>query len=466
MANNKEIAENVLEEIGGRDNVIQVTHCMTRLRFNLKDQGIPDDEQVKKIPGVLGVARAGGQYQVIVGQNVPKVYEETCKIGGFEIKASIDENLDGPKEKLTLKKVGSNIMNYMAGCMTPLIPVLMAAGLFKALLSILGPDMTGILTAESSMYVLLDFLYDAGFYFLPVLVGYHAAIKLNVPGALGAYMGCILLAPDFMAMVSGGVPFTILGIPVIMNDYSQTVLPIMVSVAVMALIYKLIAKVMPDVLSTIFTPFLTMLVSAPIALVLLAPLGTIIGNTISGSLVLFSNATGFIGVAVLGAIWEFLVVTGMHLPIFMSFMLDYIETGYQSGAILGASCATWACFGVALGAFLRLHNKESKSMSLGFFVSGLVGGVTEPTLYGLCFKYRRCFLSLAIGGAIGGAYMGIFDVKAYVMASTNFLSVLSFTGGNTANLVHGVIALCLSLVAAAVATYFIGFSKEELAVQD
>lgn len=463
MANdNHKIAAAVLAAVGGKSNVSMVTHCMTRLRFNLKDTSIPKEEEIKNIPGVAGVMVAGGQYQVIIGQNVPKVYAEVCKLGGFTAKTAIDENPDKPKEKLTPKKIGSAILNYMAGSMTPLIPVMLAAGLLKTVLTIIGPDLLGLVTAESDTYILLDFLYDAGFYFLPIFVGFNAAKKLHVNPLMGAYMGAILLAPDFLAMVSGGTSFTIAGVNVIMNDYSQSVLPIMLSAAAMCLIYKLIDKVMPDTLSTIFTPFLTIAISAPVSLLALAPLGTIVGNAITGFLVWFGTATGFVGVAFIGAIWSFLVITGMHMVVIVPFMLSYFELGYQSGAILGASCATWACFGVALGAFLRLKNAQDKSMSLGFFVSGLLGGVTEPTLYGLCFKFKRCFISLAIGGAVGGAYMGLFDVKAYVMGSTNFLSLLSFTGGSTGNLVNGCIACILSLLAAAVATYFIGFTKEEL----
>lgn len=459
---NKKIAADILTAVGGKENVTNATHCMTRLRLNLKDDSIPKDEEVKKINGVMGVVRSGGQYQIIVGQNVPKVYNEFCGLGGFAVQAGVKENLDAPKAKLTPKQVGSNILNYLSGCMTPLIPVLIAAGLLKTLLTILGPELLGIISAESDAYALLDFLYDAGFYFIPILIGFNAAKKLGVNPQLGAYMGAILMAPDFMAMVSEGRPFTILGFNVVMADYSQTVLPIIVSAAFMCFVYKLIAKVMPDTLSTIFTPFLTMLISAPVALLFLAPIGTIIGNGISGGLVWFGNTTGFIGVAFIGAIWEFLVMTGMHMVVIMPFMLSYFEVGYQAGAIMGANAATWACFGVALGAFLRLRNKSDKSMSLGCFVSGLLGGVTEPALYGLCFKFKRCFIALAIGGAIGGAYMGLFDVKSYVMTSTNFLGLLSYTGGSSANFVNGCIACLLSLISAAVATYLLGFSKEEL----
>ena len=296
-----------------------------------------------------------------------------------------------------------------------------------------------------------------------IKAGFNAAKKLKVTPALGAYMGCILLAPGFMQMVTDKTPFTIFGISVTMTNYSQTLLPAVVSVAFLALVYKQIEKVMPSSLSTIFTPFLTMLITTPVALLVLAPIGTIAGNLLGGGIVAFGNATGFLGVAVLGAIWELLVMTGMHMVVSMPFFILFFEQGYQSGAILGANCATWACFGVALGAFLRMKKKEDKSMSLGFFISGIIGGVTEPTLYGLCLQYKRCFIPLMLGGFLGGAYMGITNVCQYVLGSgTSFLSVIGFTGGTTANLVNGVIACVLSMVVATVATYFIGFSKEEL----
>lgn len=459
---NKKIAQEVLEAVGGKDNVTSATHCMTRLRLNLKDMGLPNEEAVKNISGVIGVVQAGGQFQIIIGQNVPKVYAEFCAITGLAVQESINENLDGPKEKLTLKKLGGNIMNYLAGSMTPLIPVLMAAGLFRALLAVLGPELTGIFTEESPTYILLNFLYNAGFYFLPILIGYNAAKKLNIPAPLGAYMGCILMAPDFMAMVAEEAEFTIMGIPVVMNDYSQTMLPIVVSVAFIALLYKAFERVMPDALSTIFTPFLTMLIAAPISLLWLAPIGTFLSSTIGEGILAITNATGIFGMMFVGAIWEFLVMTGMHIVILMPFMIKFFEVGYIGGAWVAAGCATWACFGVALGAFLRLKSKEKKSMSLGFFISGIIGGVTEPALYGLCFQYRRCFLSLMIGGAIGSLYAGITNVLYYVMSSSNFLDLLAYTGGSTANLINGCIAMLLSMISAAVATYFIGFSKEEL----
>lgn len=467
MANNNEIARKVLEAVGGKDNISQVTHCMTRLRLNLKDQGIPNDEEVKKIAGVLGVVRSGGQYQIVIGQNVPKVYGELCKLGGFAVKDAVDENLDDTKEKLTPKKIGSNILGYMAGSITPMIPVMMAAGMFKTLLALLGPDLFGLISVENNVYILLDFLYDAGFYFLPILVGFHAAKKVGINQMLGAYMGCILIAPDFVALTSAeGASFTVFGIPCMLNDYSQSLLPILLSVWVMGYVYKFFSKVLPDILTTIFVPFCTMLVMVPISLCVLAPLGAFLGSYISNGLIAFGNVGGFLAVAVVAALWQLLVMSGMHLVIIMLMINNLLTMGYMDGVCISGTFATFAVFGIALGAFLRLKNKEEKAMNLGFFVSGILGGVTEPTMYGLCFSHKRTFATLMLGGFVGGAYAGLTHVEMYLMASTNFLMPMGFLAGGTANIVNGIIACVLSFVVAAVSTYIFGFSKEELAVKD
>lgn len=465
MADNKKIAADVLKAVGGVENISDAAHCMTRLRLTLKDQNIPVDAEVKKIPGVLGVVRSGGQYQIIIGQNVPKVYAEVCKVGNFTVHEAIDENPDGVKEKLTLKKIGSKILNFLSGSMTPLIPVLMVSGFAKIVTSLFGPTMFNVIAKDSSTYILFDIIYNACFYYMPILLGYTAAKKLNVPAPLGALMGCILQAPQYVSMVTDGTPFTIFGIPVRMVNYSQSVVPVLLCVAFMALVYRLLEKVIPDMLSTLFLPTLTIFIAAPIGFLALAPLGNILSGLLTGGLTAFSNATGFIGVGVVGAIWEFLVMTGMHVAVITAFNVQYLETGYQTGAILGGHVATCATWGVAFGAFLyalRAKSKSDRTSFLGFFVSGIVGGITEPTLYGLCMNHFRTFIGLMAGGFAGGCYMGLMHVCRYAPGSANFLNVLRFLGGTSENFINAVIASIISFVVATIVTYLFGFKKGEL----
>lgn len=468
MANNKEIAERVLAAVGGSNNVKSATHCMTRLRLYLKDDSIPKDDDVKAIQGVLGVVRGGQQYQVIIGTNVPKVYEELCKLTGLSANAPVQDDAAAAadtaitKKKLTPKQAGKNVMGYLAGCMTPLIPILLAGGLFRAVNSIFGPDLLGLYTVESNMYILFDFLYDAAFYFMPILVGYNAAKQLGVNGVLGSFIRCVLMVPDFAVYATNGQTFTVFGIPATVTNYAQTVLPVMLSVPLFCLVYKIIKKYMPDLLTTVFTPFLSLLISMPFILCLLAPLGTIVGNAISGGLAWFGMTTGWFGVTVIAALWEFLVMSGMHLALMMPMMADFFATGVGSGPMNAGNFATWACFGVALGAALRLKNQDDRSTSFAAFASGILGGVTEPTLYGICFRFTRCFATMAIGGFVGGAIAGFFDLKGYAMTSANFLSLLGYVGGTNANIVVGVVASVASLAVAAVLTYFFGFSQKDL----
>ena len=466
MANTiEQIANAVLAAVGGGENISFVTHCITRLRFNLKDMGLPKQEEIKQIKGVLGVLVSGGQLQVIIGQNVPKVYAALCAQAGIQTQAAINENLDAPREKLTPKRIGGNILNYLSGSMVPMIPAMMAAALFKTLQVVVGPDMLNIVAADSSFYLLCGFVYSAFFYFMPIYLGYTASKKLGMNPVMGMLAACLLLVPDFMAMAGAETAFTVYGIPCRVVNYSQSVLPIILTIWVMHYIDKFFKKIIPDVLSTVFVPFLTMVVTVPLELCLLAPLGSILGDFIGNGLLAFGNVGGFIAVAIVAALWEFLVMTGMHQVMIVFAISTIMSNGYENFILPAGGCATFAAFGIALGAFLRLRDKDEKSLSMGYFVSGILGGVTEPALYGIGFKYKRPFVAMAIGGFCGGLYAGITHVCTYVMGATNFLSILGFVNGGTANLINGCIASVIALAVSTLLTYFIGFTKEDLAVK-
>lgn len=199
MDKNEQMAKSILKAVGGTENIKAATHCMTRLRLSLKDDKIPVDDEIKNIDGVIGVNRTETQFQIIIGPSVAKVYEAVCKQGEL---SSISETSEAEKEeknkkKISWKTVGKRILNYMAGCMIPMIPVLLVAGLTNAINSICGPDMLGLYTQDSNTYVLLHFIYQAGLYFMPILIGYSGAKNLGAEPMLGAYMGAILIAPEF-----------------------------------------------------------------------------------------------------------------------------------------------------------------------------------------------------------------------------------------------------------------------------
>lgn len=464
MANtNEQIAERILMAVGGKANITSLTHCMTRLRFTLKDMNLPDQEAVKGIKGVMGAVVSGGQFQVIVGQNVPNVYAALCERTGLQEAVPMGDELERPREKLTLKGAGGSVMAYLSGSMTPLIPVMIAAAMFKTVMVLLGPDMLGLFTAESDLYIQLDFLYDAFYYFLPVFIGATAAKKLGIDPYLGIFAGAILVVPDFAALSGARESLTIYGfLPAPVNSYGQTVLPILLTAAVMRPIYRLFKRIIPDTLSTIFVTFLTAAVIVPLELCALAPLGSILGNYLGSFLIAFGDFGGFIAVALVAGLWEFLVMTGMHQVLIVFAITTMMSVGYDNFVLLAGNCATWAAFGMALGGALRLREKEEKALSFGFFISGILGGVTEPALYGLGLKYKRPFIPLFLGGAVGGLYAGLTGARVYVMGATNFLSLTGFVAGGTANTINGIAACLLAMTAAAVFTFFFGFSKKDL----
>lgn len=468
MADNKQIAKDVVEAVGGKDNVVSVVHCMTRLRFTLKDMGVPNPNEIKRIDGVLGAQESGGQFQVIVGQNVPKVYDEVCNLTGLAKKAGINENLDVdlPKEQLSPKHLGSIVLKYLSGSMVPLIPMLICAGLLKVVPSLFGPRLLGLITETSDIYVLVTFLSNAGFYFLPIYIGYTASRQIGLTPILGAFMGGILLEPTFMQFATNGTPFTVAGIPCTPLNYSSTVLPILLAVPAMYLLERIFKRIVPDILSTICVPLLTLLVSVPLTLCLLAPLGSWCGNALMIIFEFFGSSGGIISAVSLGilcGLWQPMVLTGMHVAVSALGAANFMAAQSDSFFLVAIGIASFSLFGVELGAWLRLRNKKEKAQAFGFFVSNVIGGVSEPFMYGMMFRYSRLFICNAAASCIAGAVSGLLHVTQYTLPGvTNFLAVLRWTGGPMENTVIGFGVTILVIVLGCVFTYLFGFTKDEL----
>ena len=411
MPDNKKIAQDVLEAVGGKENVTSATHCMTRLRLTLKDFSIPDTKQVEKIKGVLGVRESGGQYQVIIGQNVPKVYDEFCGLTGIAKVAAVDENLDAPKEKLTPKLLWDRTLDYLSGSMTQLIPVIMAASLFRTIAVVLGPQILGLVTEKDPTYTFFyTTMFEAGFYFLPIFLGYACAKRIGASPVLGMLTGGVLLAPSIETAAAKGQMISVYGFQIPAADYSQTVLPILLSVVFLYFVEKWMKRVIPDVLSTVFTPFLTMVIVVPVSLIVFAPIGNEVGQLLSGAIFGLADMGGIAKIAVmgvLGAFWQLFVVAGMHLPIVMVAQVQILQAGYDPFLLVATNCAMVAVWGCAFGSFLRIRNKEEKGLALSYFIAGFVGGVTEPALFGTIMRFRRTMLGMFAGGAVGGIISGI-----------------------------------------------------------
>lgn len=468
MGNNRQIAEDVLAAVGGKDNVTRVTHCMTRLRLNLKDQSLADKDRITAVNGVLGVVKTGGQFQIVIGNNVDDVYKEVCDIGEFKAEAAIDENLDTPKEKFTLKKLGGNILDYLAGSITPLIPALMVAVIFKMVTAVFG-DMLGWIPTASDLYKLFTFVGDAPFYFIPVLLGYTSAKKLGANPMVGAVLGAILIHPTLVGLATAGTAFKVFGIASTPQVYSSTILPMLLSSVVLSYVEKFFKKILPQSLKIVFVPGLTILVMLPITLLILGPAGAFLGKYLGAGLFSLGSIGGVLQIlmiAVVAALWEFFVMTGMHMVFIMFLISNFGATGSESFVSPAALAASIAVAGMALGAALRLKDKEERSLAYSYLIAGLIGGITEPGLYGLGMKYRRPFLGMMIGAAVAGIYGGIMHVTAYaIVPVASFIALTGYVGGSTANIVNAIITAVIAFVVSAVATYFLGFKKDEPAVK-
>ena len=243
-------------------------------------------------------------------------------------------------------------------------------------------------------------------------------------------------------------------------------MPVILCVFVLSYVEKLLKKYIPDALSTIFVPFLTMFIMAPLALWILAPLGSIIGDFVGAVLNSMAAHGGFLACMVIAGLWEFLVMTGMHTVVLLPGIMNVLQGNPDSCVMVAGGMATWAAFGMALGAFLKLKDKKEKALAGGYFISGFVGGVTEPVLYGIGMKYKRTFICLFIGGALGGLYAGLTHVNLYLLGATNFLSVLGYVAGGTGNLINSLIADAIAMFGTAALVYFFGFDKDEPAIQN
>lgn len=402
---NKQIATDVLELVGGAENVAVATNCMTRLRLTLKDNSKADVEKIKKVKGVLGCQFAGSQLQVIIGQNVPKVLAEFVAMSGVKQGAAVDENLDAPKEKFELKNLPNIILDYLSGSMTQLIPLLMAGGLFRTIAAVLGPTMLGVLSDTDPTYTFLyTTLYEATFTFIPIYLGYAAAKKLGASPVLGMLLGGALMAPSVVSVATqeGGGIISVYGIQIAAANYQQSVLPIILSVPVLYFVEKFFKKVMPDVLSTVFTPFCTMIVTIPIAFIVLAPIGNELGNLIANALFGLADLGGIgilIVMAILGAFWQLFVVCGMHMPVILLAQVQIIAAGYDPFVFVSTNCAMAAVWGCAFGAFLKMKNPDEKGLALGYVISAIAGGVHRACAlryphalpsHHARYVYRRC----------------------------------------------------------------------------
>lgn len=469
MADNKQIATDVLAAVGGKENVESVMHCMTRLRFNLKDESIVNDDEVKAVKGAMGVAKQGGQYQVIIGTNVPEVYDALVA-QGIKAGGEVDENLDAAPKKFewTPKNVLNAILNYLSGSVVPLVPVLMTAGLAKTLGTFFGPTFLNLVSDDSSFVFICNMVYNAGFYFMPILAGFTAAQKLNSNPYLGALAGAILIEPSFAALVGtdGGLSIFGLSVPIPAFGYSMTLIPVLLCIPLLSFLLRKFNDILPTSVRTVFAPFLSIMILLPFELLILAPLGGYAGTGLANFFTWLGNTPfGWLAIMLVAATYPMLVLTGMHIGIMGIAMATFANTGYDSMFIMATMVQAFTASGVGLAVWLRMKDPEQKSLCFGYFITQFIGGVGEPLLYGVFLRYKRPWIGTLCGGAAAGLYAAITNVTMYTLSSGLF-SPLAFLGGSQANFVNGCIATAIGFVVAFVTTWFFGLTKEQAEGKD
>lgn len=460
MAKYTEFCEQILEKAGGRENISNALHCMTRLRLNLKDRSRVDINEVKGIKGVLGAQFSGEQFQIIIGQHVSEVYPEFCAMAGLGEAGAVDENLDA-KEPFDLKKLPSKLLDYVSGSIAPTLPIMMGSGFFKMFYAILGPDLLKVLPNESALMQTLYIIGNAGFYFMPVFAAWGAAKKLNTSIPLAMLLSCLLIDPNILNIVEAGEPFRVYGfVPMQLNNYTQSVLPSLLMVFALAYVFRFFDKYVPKFIKIIGVPFATLVVMFPLAFCVLAPVGNWIGMGLSAFFSGVYELAGPLAIALIAAFWPFLVATGMHIAVLQIAMLNITTMGYDPVVLAGSNIANYALMGMTVAYFLRTKGDE-KQMASANVVTLLVGGISEPTLFGILLRNKRAMICQIIGGFIGGLIGGIFKVAVYTLGAANLLTVLQYAGGPGSNLIYAGIACAIAFAASAAVGIVIGFGDEE-----
>ena len=457
MSKYENLAKEILENVGGKENINSLTHCVTRLRFRLKDESKANDEALKNNPGVVTVMKSAGQYQVVIGNHVPLVYVDVCELAGIS-------NGTQQVEEEAPQGLFNKLIDIISGCFQPILGPLCAAGIIKGLNALLV-FILGSSFNNSGTYMILNAIGDSIFNFLPIILGYTAAKKFNVNIIVGMIIGATLCYPTIQTdtlsaagKAIGTLPFIgsyytkFIGIPFVSGNYTSTVVPVICIVALAAQIQKIAKKFVPEMLQNFFVPFFVLIISLPIGLLVIGPvvslLTTVLSNMFAGLYAFSPIVTAF----VIGALWQCLVIFGLHWALVPMAMVNIGNLGYDT-ILPGMLGTTFAATGVLAAMYLKLKDENKKALAIPGVISAFCG-VTEPAIYGFLLPEKTPFVFSCIGGAVGGAIMGTVAVKQYVIGGLGIFSVVNFISpkGNATGMIISLIAGAVSLVVGFVLT--------------
>ena len=429
---------------------------MTRLRFVLNDDSRVDAAKLKAISGVLGVVRSENQCQVIIGNTVSQAYAEVLKLLPEGMQPA--EPAQG-KSKITLKRIGAGILDALIGTMSPLIPAIIGGSMVKLLAMIL--DMTGVFEKGSSTLVILNVIGDGAFFFLPVMVAASAAVKFKTNMSLAIAIAGVLVHPNFvdlMAKAAQGQHVEFMGMSVTAVKYTYTVIPALCMTWLLSYIERWVDRITPAVTKNFLKPMLIVLISAPIAIMLIGPLGIWIGTGISSLVYTIHHYLGWLSVAIMGALWPLLVMTGMHRVFTPSIIQTIAETGKEGMVMPSEIGANLSLGGSSLAVAWKTKNPELRQTALAAAASAIVAGISEPALYGVAVRLKRPLIAALISGFVCGAVAGIGGLASHSMASPGlFTSVQFFDPANPMSIVWVFGVMILAVVLSFFLTLLLGF---------
>ena len=439
------IAQELVALLGGKENISNLTHCITRLRFVLKDRNKVSKEEVEKLPLVMSVIEQGGQFQVVIGDKVDKVFNALQPLLDLEKESGTSGNSGKPLDRM---------IAFLSGVFTPILGILSAEGVIKGLLVVL--PLIGVLDQSSSTYLFLNAVSDIIYYFFPVFMGVSAARYLKMNEFIGLAIGAGMIAPQFVAAAADGSISSLFGIPMKISSYTSTVFPAIFAVLLGYYVKKGFEKICPSLFRFFLVPLVTILVVLPLTFWVIGPVITFLGNIIASVLTAIYNFSPIIAGLLIGGPWMLLVMLGLHNAFIPIFVMDIVEKG--SEPICGLFAANqMAVAGAAVGLGLALKDKEKKAAALTNGITCLLG-TSEPAIYGQLVPYKTPFTVAIIIGSIGGAIGGAVGLAAYAFGLAGILGFSCYINpakGIDASFIIGFGAAVLSFFAAAAVTYIV-----------
>ncbi len=462
------LASDIIENVGGKDNVVSVMHCITRVRFILKDESKANDDAIKNLNGVMSLIKQGGQYQVVIGNEVGHVFDAVMEQGHF-VEGDVDMGdqdklVEAAQKRKESQDWLSRVLGLISGIFSPVLGILAASGMIKAVLVLL--NLTGLIDPEGGAYLLITAIGDAVFYFFPIILGWSAAKKFGLKEAYGMVLGGVLEYPSILAAASGEAMYTLFdgtafaadvqttffGIPVILRDYSSSVIPIILTVWIASFIYKFFKKKLPSLFQSFGVPFLTLLISGVLGILLIGPVAMFIQNLLSQIVLFLVNLSPGIAGLVLGATWSVLVMFGLHWAVIPFFAINIAQYGYDviNPLIYAGSIAT---MGSVLGVIIRERNVDERNIEIPALISTFFG-INEPSLYGVLIPRKKIMLSCFLGAGIGGAIAGFSGSKLWAFGASGifgtpcFINPAGVDGGFIGLMVGSAVAFLFGLVTA------------------